>query len=95
MKKIIEKARIVQRERYRGSGIALNGQMDDHLAQGFCRLGKDGEDLLASAYRRLGLNPRTLLKVKKIARTIADMEESEEIKGEHVAEALQYRGEKT
>ncbi len=95
MKKIIEKARIVQRERYRGSGIALNGQMDDHLAQGFCRMGKDGEELLASAYRRLGLNPRTLLKVKKIARTIADMEESEEIKGEHVAEALQYRGEKT
>ena len=54
-------------------------------------LNRDSEKLLAMAYEKMNLNPRTILKVRKMARTIADLENSEQIETEHVAEALQYR----
>ena len=91
MRKSIESARAIQRKRYHGYGITLNGQLDDHLCEIFCGLGKEEEKLAEEAYRRLELNPRTLLKVKKIARTLADLTGSEKIQANHLAEALQYR----
>ena len=94
MRAVIERAREIQRERYRGEAVCLNGQLDDHLAEVFCPLGREQTALAESAYRRLELNPRTLLKVRKIARTIADVEGSENIEVSHLAEALQYREEK-
>ena len=50
--------------------------------------------MAARAYERLRLNPRTLMKVRKVARTIADLDESEEVKAEHLSEAMAYRGER-
>lgn len=90
----IEAARRVQAERYRGKGIRLNHQLNDRLIETFCPLDGEKGQMAAQAYERLRLNPRTLMKVRKVARTIADLDESEEVKAEHLSEAMAYRGER-
>ena len=91
MKQKIEAARLMQKERYAGSAIMLNQQLDESNIHIYGALAQDAEDLLALSYEKMNLNPRTLLKVRKLARTIADLEGCEEIKIEHLTEALQYR----
>ena len=91
MKAKITKARDLQRKRYEKDAILLNGQLDERHMDRYAQLDRSGEGLLELAYSRMNLNPRTILKVKRIARTIADLEGSEIIKEEHVAEALQYQ----
>lgn len=91
MKKAIERARDVQKERYKNTEIMLNCQLDEKTIEIYAPLNKEEEELLAISYDKLKLNPRTLLKIRKLARTIADLEESKQIKMEHVTEALQYR----
>lgn len=90
MKKVVEIARSIQLERF-GNKNFLNAYMSDRDIWRFCKLDSDCEKLAREAYDNLGLNPRGLMKAKKLARTIADMEESEFIKTEHLAEALMYR----
>lgn len=87
MRRKIEKAREFQAARQE----ALNGNLSESAMDKFCRTSKEGNDLLQEAYVRLSLNPRTLGKIKKIARTIADMEQSDSIMPYHIAEAMQFR----
>lgn len=91
MKAKIEKAREIQRKRYSGLGIFLNQQLEGRLLEEFCPMGEEERKLIAEAYMRLKLNPRTLLRVKRVARTIADLDGSEHIKSKHLMEAMQYR----
>ena len=87
MRMKIEKAREFQAARQQ----ELNGNLSESAMDKFCRTSKEGNELLQEAYVNLGLNPRTLGKIKKIARTIADMEQSESIMPYHIAEAMQFR----
>jgi len=91
MKGQIEKARNIQKERYRGTGICLNQQLDGKLLDTYCSLGREEAGLISRAYNRLKLNPRTLIRVKRVARTIADLDGSRDITAVHLTEALQYR----
>lgn len=91
MKAKIITARQMQRERYRLESFQLNGQLEERYLDIYAKPDQSGEALLEMAYTKMNLNPRTILKVRKMARTIADLEESVQIKEEHVAEALQYR----
>ncbi|MGF6376276.1 magnesium chelatase family protein [Clostridiales Family XIII bacterium PM5-7] len=91
MRAQIRRARDIQKERYLNEDIDLNHQMDDALADQHCELNEEGIALASRAYETLKLNPRTLLKVKRIARTIADLDGSEAVTTEHFAEALAYR----
>ena len=91
MRSQIEKARKMQRERYSGTGIYLNQQMTNKMVEKYCPLGSAEQAMIAQAYSSLTLNPRTLMRVKRVARTIADLEQSEDIHVSHLAEALQYR----
>ncbi len=96
----VEKARQLQRQRFTGHlpktaagrQIYCNAQMGSRELRAFCRLTKDASSLLREAYARLGLSARSHDKVLKVARTVADLEGSEEIGAQHVAEALHYRG---
>lgn len=91
IRKRVEAARQIQAERFQGSGISGNSQMHGEELERYCRLGKQEELFLDKIYTRMQLSPRGYHKVLKVARTIADLEESREIGIEHLAEAVSYR----
>ena len=68
-----------------------NGDMTDAEIEEYCSLGTEEEALMKNAYSKLSLSPRSYRKTLKVARTIADIDESERIRCEHLAEALSYR----
>jgi len=88
----VELARLIQRERFKGSGITCNAHMGAREVKIFCRVTRGGTLLLKEAFRQLQMSARVLDRVKKVALTIADLEQSPVIKENHVAEAVQYRG---
>lgn len=91
----VNKARKIQNKRFNDSK-ATNNTMTIKDIEKFCHLSRDSLDLLAKAVPKFNMSPRAYTKVLKISRTIADLEagkaeDDEDIKINHVAEALQYR----
>jgi len=85
-------ARLIQLERFSGvDGIYSNSQMSPSLVEEHCALGEKETAILKAAFERLGLSARAHNRILKVARTIADLKESKDIKTEHLAEAIQYR----
>lgn len=91
MKRKIVRARMIQKKRYINEEISLNNQLDSSNADKYCRITEGGELMLEKAYRYMPLNPRTFLKIKKVARTIADIDDKTIVTESHIAEALRYR----
>ncbi len=87
----INKAREIQLNRYDKSGVYCNAQMSSALIRKHCALGPESVRFLEKAVEKLGLSARAYHRVLKIARTIADLDHSPELKSPHVAEAIQYR----
>lgn len=86
------KAREIQAVRYQTHpGIYANAQISTKQLQELCALNAAGQNLLKNAMERLNLSARAYDRILKVARTIADLDASEEIKIEHLAEAIQYR----
>jgi magnesium chelatase family protein len=73
------------------TGIYANAQMDSALLKKICRIERAGSVLLKSAMEKLNLSARAYDRILKVSRTIADIDEKEEIGTEHLAEAIQYR----
>ena len=71
--------------------LFCNAQLDSQGIHAFCQLAPDASALLKAAYDRLGLSARGYDRILRVARTVADLEQSELIRGTHVAEAIQYR----
>jgi len=84
-------SREIQSERFRGSKIHCNAQMTPRFIRKHCELDEAGNKMLEMVTDRLGFSARTYNRILKVARTIADLGESERIRDEHVAEAIQYR----
>ena len=91
IQKRVQKARDMQLKRFRGLKITSNAEMNNKQLKQFCNLDEQSILLLKQAIAKLNLSARAFHRVIKIARTIADLEGSEKIKSNHVAEALQYR----
>ncbi len=88
----VVKARVIQEERFKEQkGIHSNSQMSTKLMREHCTIPPAGENLIKTAMEKLGLSARAYDRILKVSRTIADLEASEEIKIEHLAEAIQYR----
>lgn len=87
----VNKARNIQLDRYKGLGIFSNSELTPSMVKKYCELDKVTSNLLLRAFEKLGLSARAHNRILKVARTIADMESSEVIKSQHVAEAIQYR----
>ena len=91
IRKRVIKARELQLERFSGSALFCNAQMQSRHIRQYCQLEKDSESLLKDAMSRYGLSARAYHRILKVARTIADLEGSPSIRMPHVAEAVQYR----
>ena len=87
----VDMARDIQRKRFKGTGITCNANMTPKMTKDFCVLSDDANELLKISFERLGLSARAYDKILRIARTIADLDGSENIEINHIAEALQYR----
>jgi magnesium chelatase family protein len=91
IKKRVNDAREMQRERFRGSDTMSNATINAAQLQKFCVIDKEAENVLKIAFEKLGLTARAYDRVLKVSRTIADLDQSEVIKSNHVLEAVRYR----
>jgi magnesium chelatase family protein len=91
MRERVIAARAVQQQRYTGKKIHCNAQMGSKELREICRIDAAGKALLEKAMERLGLSARAYDRILKVARTIADLAGSADIRTEHLAEAIQYR----
>jgi len=88
----VEKTREIQRARFKGKkGVYCNAQMSARDVRTFCRPTPEGNELLEMAIDKLGFSARAYTRILKVSRTIADLEEAETIKADHISEAIQYR----
>ena len=86
----VDKARRKQAERF-GDGLQTNARMSPAEMERFCALDEEGSALMKAAFESLNLTARSYDRIRKVARTIADLEGAEQIGPEHLAEAIQYR----
>ncbi len=92
IKERVLQARKIQEERYESeTGIYCNALINSKLLTKYCALDKISSQLLKTAMEKLNLSARAYDRILKVARTIADLAASENIKPEHIAEAIQYR----
>ncbi|MEN2776560.1 YifB family Mg chelatase-like AAA ATPase [Acetivibrio clariflavus] len=87
----VNRARKIQQERYKGLNIYSNAELTPALIKKYCKLDDQCSDILKNAFERLGLSARAHNRILKVARTIADLDESQNIRKEHLLEAIQYR----
>ena len=86
------KAREIQEQRFKeNEGVHANAQISSKTIKEICQIDAVGTQLLKTAMDKLGLSARAYDRILKVSRTIADLEGSENIKSEHLAEAIQYR----
>ncbi len=88
----VVKARKLQAKRYENDGIFTNSELTADLVKKYCKLDEASEKILKLAAQKYSLSGRKYNRILKIARTIADLNGSENIKSEHITQALQYRG---
>lgn len=91
IRKRVTQAREIQEKRYKGSGIRTNAELTSPMIKEYCKLSNEANTVLRRAFDNLGLSARGYTKILKLARTIADMEKSENIEVYHIAEAISYR----
>ena len=91
IKQRVDNARKIQLKRYEDLGIFSNSGLTPKLIEKYCKVDEKGKKLLDNAFEKLGLSARAYGRILKVARTIADLDNSENITNKHIAEAIQYR----
>lgn len=91
MQRLVMSAMQMQRNRFRGTAYTSNGTLDEAGVERYCPLDAGSRRMMEQAFDHMGLTMRGYQKMRKLARTIADLEGSEQIREEHLAEALMYR----
>lgn len=91
IKKRVDAARQIQLKRFEGKGIYSNSQMNNRMVAEYCKLDAESERILKMSFERLGMSARAYNRILKVARTIADLENNEDISGANIAEAIGYR----
>lgn len=84
-------ARAIQQQRFAGERNSLNGRMTPRQIRKYCKLDRGAEALLKNAMEEMGLSARAHDKILRVARTIADLDQNENIQAQHLSEAINYR----
>ena len=87
----VDKARQIQLERFADTGVYSNAKMSDQMLKQHCKISKNSDTMLRYAFESLNLSARAYNRILKVARTIADLEDSKEILDDHIIEAISYR----
>ncbi len=91
IRKRVISARKIQTTRYKNDNILTNSELTPKLIKKYCKLDKESEELLKTAIVKYQLSGRRYDRILKLARTIADLDNSADIKQTHIMQALQYR----
>ncbi len=91
IRKRVKQAVEIQKERYIGTNIKFNSELDGENIKKYCRLGKKENDLMEQIFNKMKLSFRGYFKILKTARTICDLSGEKEIKEKHIIEAVSYR----
>ena len=91
IKKRVNAARAIQNQRFKGSSVTCNAKMTPSMTREFCKLDDMSKKILETCFETMGLSARAYDKILRIARTIADLDASENIELAHITEAVQYR----
>ena len=87
----VEEARNIQKERFKGTGIFCNAQMNDEMIKKYCALDTKSQTLLEMAFKNLKMSARGYNRVLKVARTIADLNKEENISSRDITLAISFR----
>ena len=91
MRENIQKARELQKERFKGTGILFNSEIPADMLRELCVMDEGAEEFLGSTFDSLGLSARAYDRILKVARTVADMDGCSVIQRKHISRAVQYR----
>ncbi len=91
VKERVDDARKIQRNRFEGSALTVNAEMGEREIRGFCKLNAECDAILRAAFEKMKFSARARARIIKVARTIADLDASENIQPKHVYEAVSYR----
>lgn len=91
IKKRVDRARQIQTERFKGTNVHTNAKMISKMVNEYCKLDAESEALVKLAFETYHMSARGYTRILKVARTIADLDASENILSKHIAEALAYR----
>lgn len=91
MRKRVQRARVIQRQRFTDNTTRCNAQMSTQYIDTYCEVDAAGSQLLKKAMHMMQLSPRSYHRILRVARTIADLDGSSAILSGHIAEAIQYR----
>lgn len=87
----VNNTREIQRKRYKEDKIFSNSELTPQLIEKYCEIDNESKKILQKAFEKMGLSARAYGRILKVARTIADLENSKSITKSHIAEAIQYR----
>ena len=91
IKKRVNEAKLIQNKRFEGTSVTSNAKMTPEMTRKYCRLNEQCKAMLEKCFEQLDLSARAYDKILRVARTIADLDKSENIELEHITEAVQYR----
>ena len=87
----VDAARQRQHLRFHGDGMMCNARMGPEEMRRFCYLDEESTELMKQAFETMGLTARSYDRILRVARTVADLDGSSQIRAHHIAEAIQYR----
>lgn len=91
IKERVDKARNIQLARYKDTTIYSNAKMNDQQIKKYCKISHESDKMLRYAFEKMNLSARAYNRILKVARTIADLDNSECILDDHIMEAISYR----
>ncbi len=87
----VQRARDIQAERYKGTGIKSNSRITSDIIADVCKLTPDAQEMLKAAFEKLGLSARAYDRILKVSRTCADLDGSADIQKSHISQAIAFR----